>query len=216
MRTAAMVRIFNDMRKLEMWLSYYSKYFDDLYVFACLTEAGATDALAKKYKFELIGAPEMYSIPAHVQVWEKQVELLGDHDWVLYADSDEYVIPTKRYKDLRDFMEQNKEQQTHCMGYEVFMDDGEKLIDYGKPPVLKQRKYWYGDITGSYNKPALSRIKSNWVVGFHKLQEMSDMEVKEVKRTNLYLVHLKHIDEEVATEVKARRGRIPSHVRRTI
>jgi len=221
MKTAAMVRFSHSKRLLEMWLKYYSRYFDDLYVFACELEGydvyDEMGGLDKKYKFEIIGSDKIYSVQAHQAVFDKQEELLRDHEWVIYTDIDEFVIPSSKYKDLREFMENTKRKQAFCMGYEVFMGEGENLIDYGKPPILKQRKYWYRDITGTYNKPVLSRIKSDWSVGFHKLLDMSDEDVKKIDRTGLYMVHLKHIDNnEILKENKDLKRRIPHMVRSLI
>ena len=152
--------------------------------------AGDTNALQEKYPHTFMpNGALLHSLEAQGIVKEKQKELLKDHDWVLYSDMDEFVIPTK-HKDLKEYMLSSKEEQPYCEGFEICQAPGEKQIDYLKP-YLKQRKYWIKDITGSYNKPLLSRVESNWVDGMHKLDGMEDNILKEIQNTGLVLVHIR-------------------------
>lgn len=216
-----MTRFAYNKTMAEVWLKYYSKYFDDLIIFVCGYENydgyKELSTVDKKYKYETIGGSDIYSLDTHYMVFKKQKELVESYDWVIYTDLDEIVIPSSYYKDLRDYMLKSKKKQTFCAGYEVFMDDSEVPIDYGRPPILKQRKYWYKDETGSYNKPALSRVASDWAMGFHKIRDMGDEDVRRISKTGLYLVHLKHINNnEVIKDNKDRKESIPYFIRRAV
>ena len=61
-KTATIVRICDGVGSLGLWLSYYSKYFDDLYVVACNSTDGIFDELKNKYTFTIISvADDFYS-----------------------------------------------------------------------------------------------------------------------------------------------------------
>jgi len=197
MKNAAMTRIFRCEIFLEMWLKYYSRYFEDLFVFAGTYNGnapGTFEALKEKYPFTYIDLKdEFYNMNSHQKVFEKQRELLVDHEWVLYSDSDEIIVADpEKYDGLRHFMSKCDLAQTYCEGFEVYQEDDENPILYDQP-ILMQRKWWCKDDTASYNKPALSRIPTDWGEGFHYIKG-HEQDVKDVKDTGLYLLHLKYLD----------------------
>src|SRR3990167_2894046 len=197
MKRAAMVRIHQSEILLELWLSYYSRYFEDLFVFAGSygrKGPGTFEDLKLKYNFNYIELTDhFYSQGSHERVFEKQKELLVDHEWVLYSDADEFVVADPDvYDGLRHFMDVCKVDQTYCEGFEVFQSEGELPLDYTRP-ILSQRGFWYKDTTKSYSKPALSRIPTDWDVGFHHIRNRDPQPVN-VKETGLYLLHMKYAD----------------------
>lgn len=198
MKTAAMTRIHRSKQTLGVWLDYYSRFFDELYVFTGKyngKEADTFDNLKAKYNFSLIALPdEFYSMTCHEKVFAKQRELLVDHSWVIYSDTDEIVIADpEKYDGLRHFMADTKLDQTFCRGYDVFQRLEELNIDYTKP-YLAQRTYWCPDATKSYHKPCLSRIPTDWAEGFHYIKGR-EQEIEELSlNTDLFLIHLKHAD----------------------
>jgi hypothetical protein len=211
MSNAAFTRFFNNKGMLRNWLNYYSKYFDKLFVFGCELsdptrynlpdhERPAYDNvsdLIKEYNVEYLdtGLP-IYSSQMYQTIFDKQKELLKEHEWVLYTDMDEIVVADQdRYKDIKDFMNRSEVKQSFCEGYNVFMGEDEDTIDWNKP-IMEQRHLWGKDVNGSYSKPALSRIPTDWVEGFHYVRWMPENEVKDIENTGLYLFHLKHINEK--------------------
>ncbi len=197
MRRAAMVRIHKSEVLLALWLSYYSRYFEDIHVFAGSYEgssSGTFEDLHKEYNFNLIKMDDVfYSEAMHHAVFAKQKELLVDHEWVLYADADEFVIADpEKYDGLRHFMDVCKLDQTYCEGFEVFQSEGEYPLDYSKP-ILQQRKFWCKDGTKSYSKPLLSRVPTDWDLGFHYIKG-EQQNIENIKDTGLFLLHMKHAD----------------------
>ena len=183
---------------LKIWLDYYSRYFDSLHVFTGTYNANPPDQFAElhqKYNFELINLPlEVYSEDMHKVVFGKQRELLLNNEWVLYSDADEIIVADPRkYDGLRHFVDVSREAQTFCEGYDVYQGDDENPILYDQP-ILQQRKWWCKDATKSYNKPALSRVPTDWELGFHSIRGTSAGEMSEIKDTGLYLMHLKFMD----------------------
>lgn len=218
-RKAAFTRVLDDKEKLELWLSYYSKYFEDLYVIGYGT-IGNFAELNNKYPFtftqmarDSTATGGMHSYNSLYTMKSKQRELLKNHEWVLYSDCDEFIlVDYTQYKDLKDFMMRSREQQTFCEGYEIYQTDDEAGIDYTKP-ILVQRKYWWRDANGSYNKPLLSRIESDWTFGFHKLAHMTDEEVISIEKTGLYLIHLNKVNKKNTEETQFRKSEIPKELK---
>jgi hypothetical protein len=193
---------------LETWLKYYSQYFDKLVVFGHQDTGIPTD-LKEKYEFDYVHTEvEMHSVASLYFLTEKQTEFLKDYEWVLYTDMDEIVIADPRkYKDLKDFMDKSDEKQTYCEGYELYKGQDERPIDRWKP-IMPQRKYWWRSVNGSYNKPALSRTPSKWVHGFHSLEGETADFAKGHKDTGLYLIHMRHVDEQFDLTSKTNEGGI--------
>lgn len=196
MRTVAFTRVRDDEQKLETWLSYYSRYFDDLHVMGCNIKPGIIEEMSKKYNFgSTLTEVQLHSVASLEVMSNKQIELLKDHEWVFYSDMDEIVMADpEKYRDLRDFMNISQEKQTYCEGYWLYKAAGEKDMDWTKP-ILTQRHSWWKDSSGSYNKPLLSRVESKWVHGFHYLREDPEHDPKTIADTGLYLLHLKQVNE---------------------
>lgn len=240
LNNCAFTLVVNDFVLLELWLSYYKKYFETLVVLGLGTkkEYDAYIQLRSQqvpFTFILLARPpsEEYNRLCQIDqiigdIKEWQQKLLKTHDWVLHSDYDEYVVADPRkYKDLRDFMNRCKVEKTYCEAYDVYQEENEEPIDYTKPYLL-QRKYWFKDI--SYNKPLLARVPLNWMQGCHKEAEMSDEESRVIKDTGLFLLHLKYSDIEtkrdllpdtrgsinmsIVKEGKLRRELIPKKIRK--
>lgn len=196
LKRSAMVRVHADKVMLKLWLKYYSRFFDDIHVLGCETPGGTFDELAKEFQFGLTIIPNhIHSMTAHEIVFKTQRYCLENgSEWFLYADLDEFVVADPdKYKDLGDFMDRSLDKQTYCVGYNVLQAPSEGPLNY-EEPILRQRSIWNHDPSGSYNKPALSRVPTEWVEGFHMHQgELVDF-CKELKDTGLYLLHFKWAD----------------------
>src|SRR3990167_1198053 len=195
MPNAAFTLVQNDMVILKLWCSYYSKYFEKLYVIGNDTKDGYGDLKGLKQEFNINyeripfagNSDETLSI-----VKNKQKELLKEYEWVLYSDCDEFIVADpKLYKDLKVFMSAYPNDKVYCEGYNILQMDDENKIDYTKP-YLMQRTYWAKDI--DYNKPLLSKVPLNWAPGCHREMEIPDTDGKKMTKTGLYLLHLKYAD----------------------
>ena len=95
MPNAAFTLVQNDMVILKLWCSYYSKYFEKLYVIGNDTKDGYGDLKGLKQEFNINyeripfagNSDETLSI-----VKNKQKELLKEYEWVLYSDCDEFIV----------------------------------------------------------------------------------------------------------------------------
>ena len=201
MKTLAFTFVQNDLVGLRLWLSYYTRYFDDLNVYCFNTKEEHRkdlDELKREYNFvyEFLYEYEGNKIdgtPAVLLGFIKDIQntFLGDHDWILCCNLDEIFISKRG--NLKDLMEKHKNELVALPseGYDVIQAEDEKPIDYSKS-LFEQRKYMVKN--PNYNKIVLTRVPLNWVAGLHKIDSMTDDESRVIKNTGLYLIHFKHAD----------------------
>jgi hypothetical protein len=190
----------NDLIVLDMWLKYYSKYFDKLHIMCCGTKDGYIRQLdERKLKYNLTYERLSESIcnpsSANEEIKKRQVEFLNDFEWVLFSCCDEIVCADPRkYKDISKLMRKTRKRTIPCEAFEIFWQKDEPVLDYSKP-LLKQRKYWVKNI--NYNKTILSKDPLNWNDGQHQVRNKDGNEgekSKLFKNTGLYLLHFKWAD----------------------
>ena len=195
MLNAAFTLVQNDMVILNLWLSYYSKYFDYLVVIGNGTKEsyGKLEPLKEKYDFYFERIDFAGNSESTLDICKrKQKELLEKYNWVLYCDCDEFIVADpKKYMDLRVFMDAYPAEKCYCEGFNVLQVENEQPINFAFP-YLSQRKYWSKDI--DYNKPLLSKVPLNWAPGCHREMEIPDTDGKKIADTGLFLHHLKYAD----------------------
>lgn len=195
-KNLAVTRYRDNPERLEAWLRYYSKNFDDIVVFAFGTRGGEMAQLNEKYKFVTILDPgtDIYSDSAHQQVWDFINKSYDEYNWIFYSDIDELVVPNPlHWKSLKDFMQTCTQDTMFAEGWEVVMSGSGEDFDWSKS-VTSQRNLWVRDVSGSYNKPVLTRVPVSWNLGFHSLDGVTADEIKAKGMTGLYLFHLKHVN----------------------
>lgn len=200
MKGLAFTSVYNDMVILELWLKYYSRWFEALHVMGLGTKAkyGSLEFLKKKYdfSFEKIEIDPTHDIFHAADVFvntirEKQASFLESYDWVLYCNCDEYLVPSDPDKSLRDLMEKSDADYVHSEAFDVIQLESEGPIDYTRD-YMSQRTSWVKNT--SYNKTLLSRVPLAWNAGCHQIEGMSEDDSKQIKNTGLFLVHLKYSD----------------------
>lgn len=181
---------------LELWLKYYSKYFDKIFVWGRGTKPAYTDKLnefKEKYHMDYeIGS--ILSDPETVvrELREMQTKFFEDNQWVCFANVDEFLVTdTDRFKDLTDLMDNYDGDWIACEAYDVMNLDTEPRLDYSAP-ILSQRKYWIRNV--NYNKVLLSKVFMSWNPGLHQIDSIDHIKSKDIEGTGLYLVHLKYAD----------------------
>jgi hypothetical protein len=202
MRVVALTQVKNEPILLPVWLKYYSKHFDDIYVSNHGGENDYIDELEKEYKFKRFydSGTKGWNHQALVDSVKRcQVKLLKKYDYVLYADVDEFVIP--RNVTLREYMQGLKKDIIVCTGREVLTYDDEAPIDWSKP-LLAQRRKWFPH-SAEFKCP-ISNHASDWALGFHYTKNMvtiasrNKISLEEYiysqAEPDLYMVHINKID----------------------
>lgn len=198
----------NDLIAVELWLSYYCKYFDNVLLMPFNLKKKAENKLKQlqnkyKFRYEILSRygddslrdGEPWSFAKIVN--EKQAKLIEEYDWVMYTNIDEFMVTTRKYKDLRELMDKSKKEMIPSCGYDIIQVKGEGPLDYSKP-ILEQRRYWIKN--RNYNKTLLARVCMDWAEGAHRLKSSSDDHTRAITSNELYLIHLKHADMQPADE----------------
>jgi hypothetical protein len=150
-----------------------------------------------------------------------QTFLLQSYEWVLFAEIDEFVLPTPQQSGPRTLLDLVRDlgvqpaPAVRARGFEIVQQDGEQPV----PPALyadgtnvhlsvrqlvAERRYWYS--SRMYSKTLLANVPLRWSRGFH-LVEGSAKDVAEAEASpSLTLLHLHRADFDLALR-RLRRSR---------
>lgn len=148
---------------LPLWLNYYRKHFADadLYVLDHETTDGSTDNLPVNVIPVTNGGLGYDHEWMREMVQAQQRELLARYDVVLYTDVDEIVVHPNG---IGEYARSFPVVADRCTGFHVRQLPGERPLS--QAPLTGQRSMWQPDST--YNKPLLSTVPLDWVVGYHR------------------------------------------------
>jgi len=192
-RCAAFTIVQNEPRFLPLWSHHYRKLVGPENVFVLDHDSENLDSVAAAmtcnrvpvHRSESFNHQWLLSVVSSFQRF-----LLQSYDWVLFAESDEFVVFRGVYpiKVLLDALEAVGFQSVVCRGYEVIQNRDEKPIDWGSLPILKQRHWWAP--SQLYSKPALSSLPTEWGMGFHYGQTPGQVR----HSTELFMLHFHRLD----------------------
>jgi len=149
------------------------------------------------------------------RVKQKQVELLKEYDWVLFAEADEFILPRSglSMQDLCNDLHSKRVDIVRCSGVDIVQDhkvepsadlspgldllaNRSRCVVYFRPENdvhIKNPKLRY-----TYSKPNLSRKPTNWARGFHGLDSESAFRKPNEPFTDvspdIFLVHCHYLD----------------------
>ena len=195
MNIAFFTIVHNEDIFLDLWLRYYKKFSPNLFV---INHDSAEEIIRRDRENHKFTEIQVSHDRLHDAGWMKEIveeqqrKLLAEFDTVVYVEADEYlIVDPSKYKDLKDFIEKNKDSRIFATGYNVIQDEENEIpLDWQKP-ILKQRKYWSPTIP--YSKPVITRVPINWVAGFHSTTDIPDDKNKPMN-PSLILVHLRLAD----------------------
>lgn len=188
-RRAAVVTIQRDEKfMLPLWIAYYSKHFEHRDMYILDHESSDPTTVAALNKFREAGGNVIPVTHPVVYASEEDLKVntaggfirdtvtravhgfLSYYEYVLYIDSDEFVVPAKGT--LKDFVASATEPAYRCTGREV----------------VENTMHWHPD----FDKTLLARIPLDWVWGFHYC-------TPEFQPTpELFMYHLHRLDFEEA------------------
>jgi hypothetical protein len=123
--------------------------------------------------------------------WETHGKLLGDYEYVVMAEADEFLWHPRGLGNYIDSLEQDC---VTCNGYElIHMKDVESPFDPSKK-ILEQRNFWYWDPV-YFSKTLITNRVLNWNIGNHRMTSQP----KKID-VELLLVHMHKYDYEIVRE----------------
>jgi hypothetical protein len=208
----------NETVFLPVWVRNSLRNFkpEDIYILDHQSEdSSVKDAVSLGCKSETIFPPGNPSADwFRERVKQKQVELLRDYDWVLFAESDELILPRSglSMQDLCNDLQSRRIDIVRCSGVDIVHDyKNEAHIDFSPGSDLLANRsncviyFTPGNevipnpkMRYTYSKPNLSRKPTNWANGFHRLDsEISFRKPNEPFveiSPDLFLVHCHYLD----------------------
>jgi hypothetical protein len=135
---------------------------------------------------------------------QTQRDLLQRYDWVLFSESDEFVIPNPDIGNLRSVAEKMQSEGidfARCTGFDIVHDyKREPAMDFSADLWLPQRSRcipWFSPYNSKmlYSKPIFSRVPLNWRNGFHDVEGTNGRLTLDIPRLDyLYLIHCHCLD----------------------
>lgn len=125
----------------------------------------------------------------------KKAACLGKFDYVIMADTDEFVVP-KRYATIKEALAESPAEDIHgTHGFNMFKGPGEAPYN-PKVSILTQRRWGF-----SYpyeSKPIVVRPAFNgeWIPGFHWLDSPSIPRLKDPSQARFWILHYIGMEEE--------------------
>lgn len=202
-RTAAFTVTRDEPLFLRVWCNYYGSVFphEDLYV----VDNSTTDSSVEEAKrlFPRINFVERPSPWVHDSMFlkgvvERQVsELLRTHEVVVFAETDEYLIPSARYAGLADYCQQfaaSGKPYVRATGWNVVQQvDSEPMIERvaGAQLLARRDSMWRIPI---YDKTLITRVPMVYQKGFHNFYVDGVKRVDEPLDEELALLHAWRVD----------------------
>ncbi len=190
------------------WLQNSLKSFEpeDIYVLDHRSSDGSTDCARQMgCNVEIIDPPENPgAIWFRDKMRQTQRDLLQKYDWVLFSETDEFVIANSELGTIRNVIEKMSSEGldfARCTGFDIVHDyKKEPALDFSSNTWLQQRSRclpWFPPYSerNKYSKALLSRVPLDWRSGFHDVAPPSGVGQIPIKRIDyLFLIHCHFLD----------------------
>lgn len=208
MKVCAFTIARNEPFFLPVWVRYYASQFgeENVYVLDNSSDDGSIERVAERYpNVTIVPTPNDLAFDHNwlrKTVENKQRELLNTHDVVVFAESDEYLIPTSG--SLREYCEKfgaSNDTRVCATGYQPVHDVSVEpaLLVTDSRDILAQRKKMYRLL--GYDKCLITKTPVQYVAGFHSVLGAKKPRVD----PGLHLVHAWMVDYD--TYVSRRQAR---------
>lgn len=200
---AAFTIVRNEPFFLRLWCDYYSREFgaENLYILDNSTTDGSV--LAEQIKRPAIHVKPVPSDQAFAWGWTTEVikafqrAALNAYDVVVYADADEFLLPSAQYPNLRQFCEafrQSAKPYVRATGWGVIhqIDQEPLLTAASSAPLADRNAMWRAPM---YDKTLISKVPLQWAKGLHTIYDAAGKKLLEdPTHLHLGLLHLRDID----------------------
>jgi hypothetical protein len=177
---------------LPLWIQHYRKQTNEDNLF--ILDHGSVDGSTSHLTTPVIvvengGVHDHHFLRDNVITAQKM--LLKYYEYVLFAESDEFVLadPSK-YPSLVAYVDAKAEDTICALGWQPIQLRTEEAMDWAAVPLLMQRSQWIPDRL--HSKPLLTRVPLNYSFGFHRV-----LGVNFTPDEDLVLVHFHRIDYEL-------------------
>ncbi len=199
---AAFTIVRNEPFFLRLWCEYYSRAFGDENLY--ILDNGTTDDSVniEKHKRPRINVKSVPSEFAFEWGWTTKViksfqaSALTAYDVVVYADADEFLLPSAQFRDLRELCEQFRASQAlylRARGWGVVQQiQREPMLTLDCTSPLGNRGHMWA--APAYDKTLVSKVQLNWAKGLHTVRGANNQLTDDPRSPHLDLLHLRDVD----------------------
>lgn len=189
---------------LPVWCDYYARNFGEESLFILDNSTSDSSVNDAKRRWPGINVGQVPSEEAMLYGWTTEVAkefqrvCLNSYKVVIFADADEYLIPSPLYANLREYCDQfqaSDRAYVRAQGWAVIQDvDKEPLIDVSvSGDLLANRNARWRTL--KYDKTLVSKLPLNWAKGIHTIYGDDGTKlVNDPVDDELSLVHTRDID----------------------
>lgn len=198
----------NEAVFLPMWLRYYRRTGGHLFVLDHESDDGSTGPSEIPFERVLVDRDQTDDADWMLRTVELyQRTLFTSYETVVYAETDEFLVPDPHYRGgLREYLQARFDSTLTAVGFDVCGTADSPRLDGSYDP-LAGRLWKRND---RYDKTIISRVPLRWEVGFHRPAGVDAS--RHSPDPGLYLLHLHYACRETAWDrLCARmRGRAPA------
>lgn len=188
---AVVTMVRDESAMLPRWVDHYGRHvgLDHLFVLDDNSTDGSTEGLACEVRRvpELPGGKDFERVRMRL-INHAAADLLRTHDWVVFVDADEFLVPDPRHHEsLRHLLAaHSREAVVGAVGVNVLHDHvTEPPLDPLRP-VLAQRRL--AQVVPLMCKPTAKRVRKPWVLASHGIRSHYQVDPA------LLMIHLKFAD----------------------
>lgn len=186
-RIAAFTLCYKEHVMLPLWINHYSKLVgrENLFILDHTNDPPITIDGIKSIAIPRPNYDEVTRLNA-IKAWQQ--ELLKFYDWVIFSDTDEFIIfrqPSPQIT-LQNYLTDHTAQIIRCIGVDVIDSGNVPAVDWVQP-ILQQRSK--GILSNWSCKALISSVANDWNPGFHTTNSPSTID------NHFWLFHLKYADE---------------------
>ena len=200
LKLAVFCSVYNEADFLYQFLRHYTDQVDTIFVLDNESTDGSPSMCHNFPNVELSSygtGGKFDDKKKHQTVIEKGAQCAGSYDYLIYVDSDEFIV-SKRGSSIRETIEQSGRQDIYGTdGWNIYEYPDDKPYDPTRS-VLSQRRR--GVPNEWYSKPCIVRsgFKADYCLGFHYLNPAgSNAHLKDQSKTLFWLFHLRGFSEEI-------------------
>src|SRR3990172_711485 len=199
LKLAVITSVYNESDFLYQFLRHYTDQVDTIFVLDNESTDGSTSMCHNFPNVELSSyatGGKFDDKKKHATVLEKGKACAGSYDYVIYVDSDEFIV-SKNGLSIRETIECSGKKDIYgTEGWNIYEYPDDKPYDPTQP-VLSQRQR--GVPNEWYSKPCIVRpeFKADYCLGFHYLNTGSNVALKDPEKVLFWLFHLRGFCEEI-------------------
>jgi glycosyltransferase involved in cell wall biosynthesis len=207
-KLAIITAIYNESVLLPQLLRHYAPQVDAVFLVDNESDDGSLE-VARAFRNVQVSfystSGKFYYRLKHLALEAKRRECIGEFDYVLMVDADEFVVP-KNGGGLKGALEGlGTPEAFYTHGFHMWRVSSEAAYDPRKP-LTEQRTHGIeslpGDLYASYSKPIIIRPSSSlsFSPGMHGFEGSDNPSLESLRKSAFYLLHYVGIEESIYVE----------------